>query len=226
MSTPRLDRLIARLCLLLRFFRLMLNSRRAACILQITFNGYLAQTGWLRSMQEVKVQDSAGEPMPWYTIPFVDYLGPRIMRSWRIFEYGAGASTFYYARRVDEVWTVEHDAAFAGELRPRLPGNVHLLVHPENSDAYADAPGEMPAAADFISVDGRDRVRCLACAVGRLSPAGVLVLDDSERPEYASGIATLRVAGFRSLEFWGIAAGTIYRKCTTVYYRDDNILGI
>jgi hypothetical protein len=156
----------------------------------------------------------------------VDFLGPRIGRSWRIFEYGAGASTFYYAKRSDAVWTVEHDAAFADKLRPRLPGNVHLLVHPENSDAYVGALGEMPAPADFISVDGRDRVRCLAYAVGRLSPAGVLVLVDSERPEYASGIATLRATGFRSLEFWGIAVGTIDRKCTTVFYRDGNILGI
>ena len=226
MSTPGLDRFIARWRLRWRFFRLMLDPRHAASIREMTLNGYLAQSGWLRSMQELKVQDGAGKPLPWYTIPFVDFLDPRIGRSWRIFEYGAGASTFYYAERVDEVWTVEHDAAFAAELRPRLPGNVHLLVHPENSDAYAGAPGEMPAAADFISIDGRDRVRCLARAVGRLSPAGVLVLDDSERSEYASGIATLRAAGFRSLEFWGIAVGTIDRKCTTVFYRDGNILGI
>lgn len=218
--------MVARWRLRWQFFRLLLDGRRAAYIIEITLNGYLAQTGWLRSMQQVKVQDQAGQPMPWYTIPFVDFLGPRIRRNWRIFEYGAGASTFYYAARADEVWAVEHDTAFAAELRPRLPGNVHLIVHPEESEAYAGAVEEMLAPADFISVDGRNRVRCVERAIGQLTAAGVLVLDDSERPEYASGIAQLRAAGFRPLEFWGIAVGTTGRKCTTVFYRDGNVLGL
>jgi hypothetical protein len=69
-------------------------------------------------------------------------------------------------------------------------------------------------------------VNCIKQSIDSLSPAGVMVLDDSERDEYKEGIAFLRTKNFRSIEFWGIAPGIFFRKCTTVFYRDGNCLGI
>jgi hypothetical protein len=168
-----------------RWVRTLLNRRWSAEIGRLALDGYLAQSGWLRSMQERRVMDAQGRPIPWCTLPFVDFITPRLQPGWRIFEYGAGASTHYYSARAAQVWTVEHDAAFAAELKSTLPANARLLVYPENSDSYVEAIDEMPGAADYVSVDGRDRVRCVQRGMTRLSAQGVLVLDDAERPQYA-----------------------------------------
>ncbi|GAB4302130.1 MAG: hypothetical protein Fur0034_16600 [Desulfuromonadia bacterium] len=79
---------------------------------------------------------------------------------------------------------------------------------------------------DMIIVDGRDRVNCIVRSIGALSDRGVMVLDDSERTDYLEGTAWLRGEGFRRLDFWGMAPGLLYKKCTSIFYRDHNCLGI
>jgi hypothetical protein len=79
---------------------------------------------------------------------------------------------------------------------------------------------------DLIVVDGRDRVNCVDQAIGALSPAGCVVLDDSERSEYAAALDRLAQTGFKHLDFWGVAPGLSYRKCTSLFYREGNCLNI
>jgi predicted O-methyltransferase YrrM len=144
----------------------------------------------------------------------------------RMFEYGAGSSTLYYARRVQSVVAVEHDAAFAQILSPHLPTNARMIVEPAYSEAYVRAIERAGGPFDLIAVDGRDRVRCAEAAIPRLSADGVLVLDDAERPDYQVAITRLADAGFRRLDFWGLAPGVVDGKSTAVFYRSGNILGI
>jgi hypothetical protein len=89
--------------------------------------------------------------------------------------------------------------------------------------ASASSAGFVP---DIISVDGRMRVDCIRQAAATIGLSGVIILDDAERPEYAEGVQLLHSSGFRSLEFWGLAAGRCDRKCTQLFYRSENILGI
>jgi len=180
----------------------------------------------VRSVISHELVDADGEAVSWMTQPFVDFLRPRIGSHWRVFEYGAGASTLFFARRTAAVLAVEHDAAFAAELSARLPAQARVIVRPESSAPYVGAVAEMRPAPHLVCVDGRDRVGCVAAALPCLDPAGVLVLDDAERPEYAAALVCLRQAGFRSVEFWGLAPGWVRQKCTAVFYRDGNILGL
>ena len=59
-----------------------------------------------------------------------------------------------------------------------------------------------------------------------LSPIGVIILDDSERKEYSERISLLVKNNFKRIDFWGIAPGILYRKCTTIFYKNLNCLGI
>ena len=55
----------------------------------------------------------------------------------------------------------------------------------------------------------------------------MIVLDDSERDTYKEGIKNLLDNRFKQLDFWGISPGFIsYNKCTSIFYRDNNVLGI
>lgn len=209
-----------------RFARLLLRPALARKLGTLVTEGYLAETGWVRSVISHELVDAAGGAVPWMTQPFLDFLRPRIQPHWRVFEYGAGASTLFFARRTAAVLAVEHDAAFATELSARLPANAQVIVWPASSAEYAGGVAQMRPPPHLVCIDGRDRVRCVAAALPCLDPAGVLVLDDAERPEYAAAVVQLRQAGFRSVEFHGLAPGQVRRKCTAVFYRADNVLGL
>jgi len=188
--------------------------------------GYLAETGWTESVRTSSVVDRLGSPIPWATYPSIDFLISRLDKNQSVFEYGAGASTLFFARHTGRVTAVEHDEKFAEYLRPRLQKNVNLLGHEALSDAYVMAIRECGEAPDIVSVDGRNRVRCIQAAEPYLSARGVLILDDAEREEYREGICFLKERGYRSVEFWGLAPGMVERKCTSIFYRSNNVLGL
>jgi len=78
----------------------------------------------------------------------------------------------------------------------------------------------------IIIVDGRDRVNCILNSTSSNYQDGVLILVDSEREEYQNGVIHLKQLGYNELDFWGIAPGIFYYKCTSIFYRDNNCLGI
>lgn len=108
----------------------------------------------------------------------------------------------------------------------RVPSNVSITHAPLDGGKYAAFGSSIPVPADLIIVDGRDRVNCVKGSVGALSGAGIMVLDDSERNEYREAIDFLLSKGFRKIDFWGIAPGIFFKKCTTLFYRDNNCVGI
>jgi hypothetical protein len=211
---------------LLRFAKIALRPRAARRLMTIATDGYLSETGWIASAATATMVDGAGQSIPWATLPFLGFLTPRLGCTWTVFEYGAGASTLYYAGRVAHVIAVEHDTAFAANLRARLPNNAELVVAPFDSADYVGAIARCEPRPQLVAVDGRERVACVQAAIPYLAADGVLVLDDAERAEYRAAHDALRQASFKIVEFWGIAPGEVRAKCTAVFYRTDNVLGL
>ena len=79
---------------------------------------------------------------------------------------------------------------------------------------------------EIIVIDGRDRVNCIKHSLKALKVNGVIILDDSERREYIKGRRYLMKNGFNNIDFWGISPGTFMKKCTTIFYKEVNCLGI
>ena len=195
--------------------------------LSLIGRGYLHESGWVKSLETRLPVDGVGRPVPWMTLPFNDFIEKRLSATMAVFEYGCGNSTLFFAERVARVDSVEHDIEWVGRLRDKLPGNVHLsFVALEYGGAYAQAVCASGVKYDLVIVDGRDRVRSVVSCFPALSLRGCVVLDDSERLEYEGAVGALRNAGFKRLDFWGLAPGLTYRKCTSVFYRSNNCLGI
>lgn len=226
MSAPPAEPFRRRSPLWWRFALLLLRPRLAKQLARLTLDGYLNETGWLRSASTRSVVDAHGQPIPWATLPFVDFVAPRLQRTWRVFEYGAGASTHFYAVRVAQVYSAEHDVEFARRLAPHLPANVRVEVHPRGSESYFAAIASLPAPPELVSIDGRDRNRCAEFALRHVAGTGVIVFDDTERAEYATALGQFGIRGFRRLDFWGVSAGSELYRCTSVFYRPDNVLGL
>ena len=97
---------------------------------------YLEPLGWFESLRQCRAVDTHG-PLPWITYPAIELLKRIDMRQRRVFEYGAGASSLWWAGRGAEVVSVDCDPdwlRFAPVSSSLLPGNT---VHVFEKDAPA-----------------------------------------------------------------------------------------
>ena len=207
--------------------RRVLEALRLRVYYQIATRGPLREDGWLRSLEDQSCVDAAGRPLPWLTYPAIEFLSARVRPGMRVFEYGAGNSTLWWAARVEEVVSCEHDRGWYDAIAPRVPANVMLRhVALEYGGAYCRVVSEFRDAFDLVVVDGRDRVNCAIHAVPALRPDGVLVWDNSDRDEYRAGYEFLAAQGFRKLPFIGLAPMINQKNETGIFYRDHNCLGL
>ena len=207
--------------------RAVMRSTGLYAAYSLLTQGPLREDGWLRSFREGHPVDAAGEPVPWLTYPAIEFLAARVRPEWCVFEYGAGASTRWWARRVAEVVSVEHDREWYERVRGGLPANVSLRhVSLETGGEYSRSAAAKPGRFDVVVIDGRDRVNCARAAMVGVNATGVIVWDNSDRPEYAEGHALLVAAGWRKVPFVGMAPVFNQKSETAVYYRDGNVLGL
>lgn len=190
-------------------------------------DGYLLSSGWLRSGLAQLPVDRSGRPLPWYTYAAIEFLSRRVEHRLSVFEYGSGNSTLWWLERSHRVVSCEHDAAWHQRMQSILPVDAeYLLVELGQLGRYARSILAYGQAFDIVVIDGRDRVACASASLEALRPGGVIVWDNSDRPDYAEGYDLLRNRGFRRLDFWGPGPINPYGWCTSVFYRPDNCLGL
>jgi hypothetical protein len=159
----------------------------------------------LRSVLSHSSVDADGRPVPWYTYPAIEYLKQLDFREARVFEYGGGNSTLFWASVAREVVSVDDDEQWYATLVPSLPKNGTLLLETDLS-RYADVINRFPGGFDIVVVDGaargQTRLKCCRHAVHHLRRGGMVILDNSDwLPESAR---TLREAGLIQVDMTGL----------------------
>lgn len=198
--------------------------------------------GDLRRARQTLGRNPLDVRQPWITFQAMDWLEEHLRPQWRVFEYGSGGSTIFYAQRVAHVTSVEHDPAWHGDVVRKLAelglANCdYRLVEPERpgvADASEDERStrkeyagstfrryiaaiddQADASLDAVIVDGRARNGCVARAMPKVKPGGYLILDNSERREYEPGIALLN--GWEWRDFRGFGPYSLFSWRTTVF---------
>ncbi|RNI17253.1 class I SAM-dependent methyltransferase [Flexivirga caeni] len=129
--------------------------------------------------------------VPWVPFRVIAAMEEHISKRSKVAEFGGGGSTLWFSDRVEEVVTVEHDLEWYPVLEQKVRDipNSTLLYRSADS-GYADYVNALSNFSDsyfdVIVVDGRERVRCFESAIPKLKPGGLLILDNSDRPRYAS----------------------------------------
>ena len=206
------------------FIRLWPEPLRSLIAGQGKSRSYLLASGWARSYREKAPVTRNGEPLPWYTYPAIRFLEQRVRPELRVFEFGAGNSTRWWAERVDHVVSREHDRDWIERIRKTLDRpNVRLEYQPVGSDAYVAAPEDQH---HVMVIDGRRRVECARNCLEALTDDGIVIWDNSDRDQYSEGFDLLTDRGFRRLDFWGVVPGGVKEISTTLFYRERNCLGI
>lgn len=207
--------------------KLIFHPRLLKTLLSMHSNGYLKNVGWINSYNKKMPVDDKDNPLPWVTYPFIDFIASRLNRSMEIFEYGSGNSTLWYAKKVRYVTSVEHEQNWYDKVKSNLPDNASIYYsHLVYGKEYCHFAKSLNKKFDLIIVDGRDRVNCIKNSIECLTSNGVIILDDSERSSYIDAIQYLINNGFKKIDFWGISPGLFYKKNTTIFYKNNNCLGI
>jgi hypothetical protein len=207
--------------------QVLTSPRRLKSLLSFNHKGYLTDIGWFHGFDTKSPVDGDGNPIPWVTYSFIDFIKERLKKQHTIFEFGSGNSTFFYAKYAGLVVAVEHDKEWFDKISAKRPENAELIFCELVRDGdYCSVPVKLEEKFDIIIIDGRDRVNCCKQSIGAVSENGVIVLDDSEREVYREGISFLKSKGYKELSFSGISPGLFYRKSTSVFYKADNCLGI
>jgi hypothetical protein len=192
---------------------------------------------YLRSLLAIYDVDAMLElDTPWWTFRAIDRVDAFLRAregTARVFEFGAGASTPWLARRAGEVHSLEYDPSFAahveavvvaagatlhvvtGEPTPSpVVRSAHRHHRDEDFSAYVRTIDDIGGEFDLIVIDGRARDACLHASLPHLAPDGLLVLDDAWRSRYRAG---LRAHPDVSVEpLWGLTPSLPYPSCTAL----------
>ena len=205
----------------------LLRKSKRLILFSLDTKGYLDTIGWFDAFKKQQAIGHNGEPLPWVTYSFIDFIKPRLNNQFSIFEYGSGNSTLFYAKNVKRVVSVEHDETWYKKIMDKKAPNTEMIFTKlERGGEYCQKASLLGEKFDIIIVDGRDRVNCCKYSINALSKTGVIVLDDSERESYQEARVFLTEKGFKEISFSGISPGLFYFKATSVFYKNDNCLGI
>ncbi len=190
-------------------------------------NSYLHLTGWMSSFRSNKPINLEGSPIPWMNLPVVAFLEEKLTKDLKLFEFGSGYSTHFYAKRVKTVTSLEYDQSWFQTVQEQVPSNVNMIFTPNDIDGeYCRTITKSNDRYDVVIVDGRDRVNCIKQAIPCLSEQGLIILDDSSREKYQSGIEFAKNHGFRVLNFQGLKATGFGIDQSSIIYRDGNCFKI
>jgi hypothetical protein len=177
--------------------------------------------------------------LPWLSYPSIKYLENFINREHRVFEFGGGGSTLWFAKRCQELICTENNKYWGDMIWNEYQKNVKrysakimmnivevserpTIVDYPNADNYINTIFSN-SPYDIILVDGIDgiegqknyRVECICKAKECLNAGGIIILDDSWRNEYSCVPDILNE--FDRLEFWGLGPCRLGVTKTDIY---------
>lgn len=178
-----------------------------------------------RSIDEKVCVDKEGNAIPWYTYPAIEYLSQFDYSCKKVFEFGCGYSSLFWAQRAAEVISVEDNPEWFNKWRNEFQEPNLSIRWRDEGEAYFNAIFEESDRYDVIVVDGKLRCDCAATAVEKLAPGGMIILDDSDRIntslEYVKAVEVLKKANLLQVDFYGFCPMNNYTKTTSLFLSRD-----
>ena len=197
MTFPRLSRLLP---------RTLVCGLRAAWI-------QVHQRGQTRRGADGNCIDAEGNPIPWMTYPSIDFLDSFDLSACRVFEFGSGSSTLFWAERCRSVCSVEHSECWFEKMRKHVCERITLTKQTDLSK-YPDEIHKH-GQFDIIIIDGAERMRCVRAALTHVKEGGIVILDNSEW--YRNSCAFLREEGFFQMDFCGFTPLNSFTAMTSIF---------
>jgi len=177
-----------------------------------------------KTMDEKKCVDRDGNPIPWYTYPAIEYLSQFDYSNKKVFEFGCGSSSQFWAERAMSVVAIEDNAEWLEKWRREFEwgklSNLEVKYRDEG-EGYYRAISESGETFDVIIIDGKLRAECARAAVACGAAGGMIILDDSDRintsEEYVRAVNFLRQGDYIQVDFYGFCPMNNFAKTTSVF---------
>ncbi|WP_374001720.1 SAM-dependent methyltransferase [Bdellovibrio bacteriovorus] len=165
--------------------------------------------------------DGDGNPIPWITYPCIEFLNNLDLAKCRVFEFGSGASTLYWARRVHSVVSVERDLSWYEKVLSSIPSNCQIH-HCGDEMLYPSVINKCSEEFDIIVIDGAVRYPSVLEAIKKISVDGIIILDNTEW--YPNAAMLLRELGYVQIDFCGFPPINAFTSCTSIFYKTNKLI--
>jgi precorrin-6B methylase 2 len=162
---------------------------------------------WARSLQTGA--SPLNDRRPWITFAAIRYLEKNLKKDMRVYEYGAGGSTLFFAKRVREVISVEHDPNWRNQVVETLTKagyeNCRIdLIEPARDDLTIDKDPSDPDAYMSSGVEFKGKsFRNYATSIDEYPDEyfDVVVIDGRARPScFKHAASKVKSGGFLMLD--------------------------
>lgn len=134
--------------------------------------------GYTNTKVTQKPVDTNNNPLPWFTYPAIEYLSQLDLSGKRIFEWGSGNSSRFFASHCKEIVSIESNEEWYSYGKFNLLPNQKIIFCKE--EIFAEAIDEEPNNFDVIIIDSLRRYDCALKAINHLNEGGMIILDNSD----------------------------------------------
>lgn len=179
---------------------------------------YLLLRGHSRRSARGFTIDANSEPIPWWTYSSIDYFSTIDFSNLRVFEYGCGSSTLWWAKRAKFVAGVEMDRDWYRTVSDANLKNVDIR-RCEDGGLYPGIIHQFEHPFDVVVIDGAERFKSAQNAIEKVDSRGIIVLDNSEW--YPNTVTLLRSNGYHQIDFFGFGPINSFPSVTTLFFHKD-----
>lgn len=170
--------------------------------------------GFVSSTNLSEPKDAAGNWIPLFTYPCLEYLQQFDLREKRVFEWGSGASTLYWMQRAKTVTSIENNRQWFETMSGMKNDKVRLVF--DESDQFPFRIRKESGQFDVIVIDSYGyRYDCAAEAVKKLAPGGMIILDNADW--HPSSAALLKMSDLIQVDFSGFKVTENHASTTSVF---------
>ena len=158
-----------------------------------------------------------GNPIPWFTYAAIDYLQKFDLSGMKVFEWGSGNSSIFFAKRALAVISIEDSKEWADTLTKSSIANLHVL-HRTGLEYVEAICKEGSAPPNIVVIDGVDRFRCGEILVRQpfLPDLTIIIVDNSDLYPGLVKLIDSHVESIR-VDFHGFAPINDYTHTTSMW---------
>ena len=160
---------------------------------------------------------------PWFVAEAIPLIDSVLNKNKKVFEWGSGGSTRWFADRAMKVVSVEHDYKWYHAVSSTCSTlkNVEVILRKyppvENYTKIFFEMREKHGDFDVFVIDGRNRVECVKTIFRFLKAGDIVIFDDYHRPKYSEAKSMLQAFKFSRFEAPKIKPKKL-AKTTSVFY--------
>jgi hypothetical protein len=193
-------------------------------LLAFAQRGYLRDIGWFHALENIYLKDNRGDLIPKLSYPMIMLLNKVLSKEMKVLDFGTGFSTAYFAQKCEDVTVFEYSPFWNIIMSHRLPENVSwVLTESEKSDFI-----NQKDLYHILLIDCKNSRKAEALSLGlkKIKSNGVIIVDDSEDMLESDLFNLIQSKGYKRLDYWGIYPEEFNNKCSTLFYKEDNIIRI